>query len=224
MNYTLLGVALIVAILDWVAVSQKIKLLEYFVKPAVMLVLLLWLWQASAYQGTLAWFALGLAFSLTGDIFLMLPREQFIPGLIAFLFAHIAYLVGLNPTEPPFNTVALILAVLVGLTALQIFRAIARGLVSSGQQKLIQPVFAYSSVISLMLLSALLTLVRPEWQAGPALLVSFGALLFFFSDTILAWNKFITPLRHGRLVTMTTYHVGQTLLVLGAVLHYAAYA
>ena len=30
----------------------------------------------------------------------MLPKEQFIAGLVSFLFAHVAYIVGLNPFLP----------------------------------------------------------------------------------------------------------------------------
>jgi uncharacterized membrane protein YhhN len=34
----------------------------------------------------------GLVCSLAGDIFLMLPSDRFLPGLIAFLFAHLCYI------------------------------------------------------------------------------------------------------------------------------------
>ncbi len=36
---------------------------------------------------------IGVAFSLVGDVFLMLHRNLFLPGLSSFLAAHIAYLV-----------------------------------------------------------------------------------------------------------------------------------
>jgi YhhN-like protein. len=31
------------------------------------------------------------------------------------------------------------------------------------------------------------------WEAGAALLVGAGAVLFYISDIILAWNKFVRP-------------------------------
>ena len=34
----------------------------------------------------------GLAFSTAGDIFLMLPRERFVAGLLSFLVAHLFYI------------------------------------------------------------------------------------------------------------------------------------
>ena len=216
MPYLLLIPVLVTAILDWISVAKNWRKAEYVLKPLTMVALLAWLWIVAGFSGALIWFALGLLFSLAGDIFLMLPREQFIPGLIAFLLAHLAYLVGLNQSAPPISLPSLILALFVALTSLQIYRRISQGLKKSGHGNLAVPVLVYTVVISLMLLSALLTLVRPEWNPMPALLVSAGALLFYISDTLLAWNKFVAPLKTGHLVVMVTYHLGQILIVLGA--------
>ena len=220
MSYLLIGVALIVAIADWVAVATQRKTLEYFAKPGVMLVLLVWLWQASGFSGSLVWFGLGLVFSMAGDICLMLPRERFIAGLVAFLLAHVAYVVGFNQTPTAFNLAGFVLAVLVTLVFLRVYRRIAAGLDASGQPALKTPVLIYSLVISVMLLSALLTLAADTWQAGAAILVSAGALLFFLSDALLAWNKFVTPIKWGRLAVIITYHLGQILITVGAAWHY----
>ena len=40
------------------------------------------------------WFVAALVCSLVGDVLLMLPREQFVAGLSAFLVAHVCYLAG----------------------------------------------------------------------------------------------------------------------------------
>ena len=220
MSYTLLLIALIVAILDWIAVAKKLKNLEYFAKPGVMIVLLVWLWSVSGFSGYIVWFALGLAFSLAGDVFLMLPREQFIAGLIAFLLAHIAYIIGFNDTLPPFTLISLVMAIVIGITAARVYRGIASGLVVSNNSNLQIPVLAYTIVISLMLLSALLTLTRPEWSLVSALLASAGAVLFFLSDAFLAWNKFVTPVGNGNLIVIITYHLGQILITVGAATHF----
>jgi len=228
MSYTVLGLALALACVDWVAVGRQTvagglrrwKTVEYIAKPGVMLALVLWLVTIDGLSGRLVWFAAGLGFSLAGDVFLMLPREQFVAGLLAFLLAHLAYVIGFNAAPPPFNLASLLLAVLVATTALRLYRTIAAGLRALGQQQLRLPVLIYSLVISLMLLSALLTLVRPEWAALPAWLVSAGATLFFISDASLAWNRFVRPLRRARLLVMITYHLGQVLLISGAALHY----
>jgi uncharacterized membrane protein YhhN len=41
-----------------------------------------------------------------------------------------------------------------------------------------------------------------------------GAVLFLISDTLLAWNRFVRPVRFGSLGVHVTYHVAQGLLVL----------
>ncbi len=222
MNYLFPSIALTAAALDWLAVARSWKPLEIIAKPGVMVALLLWLWQAGAFTTYLTWFGIGLAFSLLGDIFLMLPRERFIPGLVSFLIAHLAYVVGFNASLPPLNIPSLILALLVGVTAAQIYRGVSAGLAASGNQRLKLPVLAYSGVISLMLLAALLTLLRSDWNTGAALLASAGAFLFFLSDTFLAWNKFVKPLPLGKLRVIVSYHLGQFLIVLGAMLHFLA--
>ena len=220
MYFLLIWVALAIAVVDWIAVAKGWRKVVYFTKPAVIVALLAWLWQASAFSGHLVWFAIGLACSLVGDVFLILPHEQFIPALVSFLIALLAYLVGFNPSLPPLHAATLILLLLVALASSAVYRRIAAGLQASGQAGLKPPVLVYSIVMSLMLLSALVTLVRPEWNALNALLASTGALLFYASDTMLAWNKFVAPIRNGHLWTIVTYHLGQTLIVLGATAHF----
>jgi uncharacterized membrane protein YhhN len=220
MDFSLIWISTIIAIVDWGAVAKRWKPLEYVAKPGVMIALLAWLWSIGGFSGHLQWFAYGLVFSLIGDTFLMLPKKQFNAALMTFLIAHVAYSIGFNDTVPPLNLVSIILAVMVGTTTIRLAREILSGLDASGNSKLRIPVLLYIIVISVMLLSALLTLVRPEWSVGPALLVSAGALLFTISDMILAWNMFVAPLRYEKLTVITSYHIGQILIILGAGLHY----
>ncbi len=67
------------------------------------------------------------------------------------------------------------------------------------------PVVAYIAVISVMVVAAFGSLV-------PAAMV--GAVLFFASDALIAWSKFVDPQPWMRLGIITTYHVGQLGLVL----------
>ena len=146
----------------------------------------------------------------------MLPREQFIPGLVSFLIGHLCYLIGFNSSGVIFNAATLLLLIVVLFTGYRVYRRIAAGLQASGKDKLKMPVLIYSIVISLMLYSALTTLVRTDWRIFAALFASSGALLFFISDTTLAFNKFVQPLPNARVITMITYHLGQILIALGA--------
>jgi uncharacterized membrane protein YhhN len=218
--YLWLGAVLFLAIGDWVSVAKNWRTAEYILKPAVMVVILAWLGWQGGFSGWMIWFALGILFSLVGDIALMLPREQFILGLAAFLVAQLAYIIGFNASLPPLNLASLALALMVALPAITIYLRVASGLRASDQPGLILPILAYTVVLSLMTLSALLTLLRNEWQPGPALLVSAGALLFFLSDTILALNKFVAPIKYGRVANMATYHLGQILIVVGVSLYF----
>lgn len=217
MIYTLV-LTLIFAALDWLAVGKKWHWLEYIAKPATLATLLAGFAMITELKGIALWFGLGLFLSLAGDVFLMLPREQFIAGLVAFLLAHVAYIVGFNMPLPPLNLFGLALAVLIGILAARVLRPILAGLAAKGQAKLRLPVLVYGVVISVMLLSALLTLFRLDWSPLAALLASLGAALFFLSDVILAWNRFVNLIEHGRVMNIVAYHLGQIMLAAGVIL------
>ena len=222
MSYAVLVVlALLIAVVDWFAVARKHTQLELFTKPAVMLVLLVWLALNGGLRLPLLWFWLGLAFSLAGDI-LLLPRlDRFVPALLAFILAHLCYIAGYNQAPPPLNLPALVIALLVLLASAQVYRRTAAGLRANGNTALQPLILAYTAIISLMLFSALATLLRPEWRLIAAALAAAGAFLFYISDAILAWNRFIFPLRYGRIANRITYQLGQLLIALAAVLHYS---
>jgi uncharacterized membrane protein YhhN len=44
-------------------------------------------------------------------------------------------------------------------------------------------------------------------------------VLFYASDSMLAWDRFLKPLSHARLRVMVTYHLGQIGIILGATLY-----
>ncbi len=205
------GVALVLALADWWAVARGNRRAEYVLKPATLLAILiaaLWVTRGPHDVWQARFFLPGLAFSLAGDVFLMLPGERFfLPGLAAFLLAHVCYIVGLNPALPPWPALALlIIVVLVGSV---LFRGIAAGLRRRGQTALLVPVALYSLVLSLMLFSAWATPFRPEWTPLRRVLAIAGASLFFASDAMLAWDRFVRPFSAARLLVMITYHLGQ---------------
>ncbi|WP_322509252.1 lysoplasmalogenase family protein, partial [Anaerolinea sp.] len=74
--------------------------------------------------------------------------------------------------------------------------------------------------LSAMTFSALLTLARPDWNPQGALLLALGAVLFFLSDAILAWDRFLRPLRAPE-VLMIPYLLGQVGIAVGAWLTFA---
>jgi uncharacterized membrane protein YhhN len=70
---------------------------------------------------------------------------------------------------------------------------------------LIRPVLAYVVVISLMTVSA---------TASGSLVAAAGGLLFFSSDVIFAWYRFVDRVPWGQPVNIVMYQAGQALLVL----------
>lgn len=219
--YILSILALIFAALNALAVWKNIHQLETIAKPAVMICLFAWLTGTAGLDGAPMWFGLGLLLSLAGDLILLWwPETRFLLGLSAFLLTHLSYLVGFNILPQPISLWSLILAAIVALGAARVLRRILLALRAKRQERLVWPVTIYGGVITLMLLSALLTLSNPEWGATASLLVGLGAFLFYLSDILLAWNKFVVPIKNGRFLNIILYHLGQIALIAGVVLQY----
>lgn len=218
---------LVVAAINWLSVAKGWKKVEYITKPATMILLFGWLAFVDGFGSVpLICFGLGIFFSLAGDVFLMLSyyrfsNRWFVPGLIAFLLAHAAYVVGLNTPLAGFSPIwGIGLALILALSAARVLGRIVAGVRQKGLKRLETPVVVYGTVITLMLLSALLTFYRADWKTSAAGLVGTGAILFYFSDIILAWNKFVTPIKNGRLANMILYHLGQFALVVGIMIQF----
>lgn len=211
--------ALIFALGDWYAVLTGRQRLRGLTKPAVMLVLIAGFWLAGGWHGSGFWFGLGLVFSLAGDVLLLLPPGFFIGGLAAFLLAHVCYIVGLNDSPPPLRwEVFAVLAILFGVDFFG-YRRLRRAIFARPKGHWLRyPIFGYVVVISLMVFSAALTLFRPEWPGSAAVLVCLGAILFYCSDLVLANDRFVAPIRYGRLIVIVTYHLAQAAIVTGVLL------
>ncbi len=213
--------ALAFAVLTGLATWKSNRGLELVAKPAVMIMLFAYLWTSVGLKGAPLWFGLGMLLSLAGDVFLLWLDRMFIFGLAAFLFAQIAYVIGFNLPLSPLSVWGIFLAIMIGLGGVRIMRRILSALVQKGQARLRVPVAVYGVVISLMLLSAMLKLTDLAWDASAALLVAAGALLFYLSDIVLAWNKFVAPIRNGRVLNIALYHLGQIMLAAGVVMQFA---
>jgi alkenylglycerophosphocholine hydrolase len=220
--YVWLAFALVFAFLQAIAVSGNLQPLEYIAKPAVMVFLFLWLYTRSGLQGNLLWFGLGILFSLAGDLLLMISSDRmFLFGLVAFLFAHIFYITGFCEELTTFHMWSLILVILIAMSVGLLIRRIVRAMRANGKNKLVGPVILYGTVISVMLYAAMSTIDVPAWKTSAALFVSAGAFLFCASDAILAWNKFVFPIRNGRVWNIVLYHLGQIGLIAGVISQFA---
>lgn len=212
-----LAVTLLAALLDWVAVGLALLPLEYLAKPATLIGVMGYahaLSRTTANPRLARWIQVGLGLSLLGDVCLMFSGEGwFLAGLVSFLLAHVAYIVGLAPTRDVLGQPGTALIVLgVGAIATVFLGQVVRALREQDQAALIGPVLLYGAVISTMLATAWTTLVRPGWSGRGRALVTAGTGLFYFSDAVLAWNRFVTPLAGGRLAVIVSYHLAQLAL------------
>lgn len=215
--------ALIFAALESLALWKKRTRLEYLAKPAVMIILFLWLWTSVGLDGVSLWFGLGILLSLTGDILLMISLDRlFMAGLVAFLLAHLAYLIGFNIPIPEISAWGFVLAIIVGLGGVRVMRRIVAPLAEKGQARMRTPIIIYGVVISLMLLSAMMKMTDIAWNVNAAVLVGIGAFLFYVSDIILAWHKFVSPIQNGRIYNIGAYHLGQITLIAGVIAQFGS--
>ncbi len=217
----LFWVTVIFALLDWLAAWKEWPKLLYVAKPATLIFLTLWSFQLSGWTGGMIWFGAGLLFSLLGDIALMLNPRFFLAGLFTFLLAHISYLVGFNQIPAPFTVGVATVAVLIGWVASRVFKSIRSGIMEKPRGKrILIPIFLYGSLLTLMMLSAVITLTRPEWTKTAAIPAAVGGILFFISDSLLGTDRFVKKIPHGRFFVHVSYHLGQIGLITGALIHF----
>lgn len=215
--------ACVFAVLEGLALRKKWVKLEWLAKPAVMLCLFVWLLTTVGLSGATLWFGLGILLSLLGDVLLMISLDRFfLYGLVAFLVAHVFYVIGFNIPIPAISAWSVILAILIGWGGARVIRRILTSVAASGNIRMRLPIIVYSVVISLMLLSAMIKLNDLSWNAGASILAALGAFLFYLSDIILAWHKFVAPIQHGRIYNIAAYHLGQIVLIAGVIVQYSA--
>ncbi|OGB13872.1 MAG: hypothetical protein A2W72_05685 [Burkholderiales bacterium RIFCSPLOWO2_12_67_14] len=153
------------------------------------------------------WLLAALAASLAGDVFLMLDG-LFIPGLAAFLLAHIAYTVLFRQGVPWLanrRALGAVATVGLGMYAVLWFGGLPTGLRG--------PVAAYVLAIGLMAAQAMgrASVLRD----GPSVMVAVGAACFMASDALLALNRFVSPLPMSAFWVLGSYYAAQCLMVMG---------
>ncbi|MBS0501297.1 MAG: sterol desaturase family protein [Burkholderiaceae bacterium] len=145
--------------------------------------------------------------SLAGDVFLMLPG-RFMPGLVSFLLAHLGYIALFRQGVPWFGQRAALAATLAlgaGMYAFLWWGGLPAALRG--------PVAAYVLVIALMAAQA-----WGRWAVHrdrAALGVALGACCFMLSDSLLAINRFVTPLPGAQVWVLASYYAAQALIVGG---------
>jgi uncharacterized membrane protein YhhN len=190
------------------ALHRQNRLLRYILKPGTMFFIIaiaaLHWHPADPIAG---WMLLGLIFSVVGDIFLLIPH-RFIQGLIAFFTAHSCYVAAFTMIADEKQPVLWLAVPVLAVMAFVFYSQLASRVEQQGGKRLSYAVISYITVISLMVFTALATGIAP--------LIA-GALSFYVSDAVLAWNRFKHPFRGANHVVMVTYYLAQYLFVVGLV-------
>ena len=146
------------------------------------------------------WVLAGLWLSLAGDVALLWPKEGFLPGLVSFLLAHLAYLVAFTRRQrlaawwPAFAGYALA----AGLILWRLWPGVPGGLQA--------PVIAYVLCLTSMAAQAAVLWRRGLPRSG---VLALGGALFVVSDALLATHKFAGPLPLANLWILTSYWAAQ---------------
>lgn len=223
--------AVLVAVVDWVAVARRWRGLELIAKPSVILALLAAVAASPgpvapdhgplAAAGTLSpgWLLVlgGLFASLLGDL-LLVPPARFVAGLVAFLVAQVAYLVRFVGQPIALGDPAAIARIALGLAiALAVAWLPGRRILAGARRAgLGAPVAVYLVAILAMALAA---------TASGLWISAVGAWLFVASDAMLGLARFADGARGSsddgaadarwNVATMAAYHAGQVLIVVG---------
>ncbi len=178
--------------------------LNFVFKPLATLCVITYATRRGELSGegttTRSWVLAGLWLSLAGDVALLWPQEGFLPGLVSFLLAHLAYLVAFTRRQrfgawwPAFVAYALV----AGLILWRLWPGVPGALQG--------PVIAY--VLCLASMAAQATVL---WRRGEprGVVLALGGALFVASDALLATNKFAGPLPLASLWILTAYWAAQ---------------
>lgn len=153
---------------------------------------------------------LGIALSLVGDVWLMLPADYFVAGLLSFLLAHLCF-IGALCSDVRFATPAwpwLVCLVVGAIYMWMLWTGVAPALRV--------PVIGYMLVLASMAGQALgrwrAFSLTGDPRAASARLAAIGGLVFMLSDSLLAWDRFRTSLPFSAVCVLGTYYVALWLI------------
>ena len=157
-------------------------------------------------QGKDAWLSIGLLLSACGDIVADIPIGGFIPQVGCFMAAQLVYLMVFRREvyrSPLRTAVCCALMMYVGFVGANIF--------SSHQitGAILLAIGIYLVVISGMAMAAIL---RPKYYLA---MLPIGAIMFVFSDSVIAWDRFVCDVAQSSSLIMWSYYLAQFLITSG---------
>ena len=210
----------VIAIITITTRVLEVDEIQNVFKPMLMPILMMFVYvntKLSTSFSKLIFFAL--LFSMAGDVFLMPYYDIFLFGLASFLIAHIFYIVAFlkgNKLIDGIKKNKLFVVILLLAYLALIFVLVDNMLKSNTDVTMIIAVVIYASVITVMVLSTMAMYGNePSLQSK---LMMIGAILFMFSDSVIAINKFMVEIPYSGLWIMTTYTSAQWLITVGGIL------
>ncbi|WP_159737028.1 lysoplasmalogenase [Vibrio atypicus] len=197
------------------SIERSPKWIFYATKATPILLMAYLVFSTGSLVGSYAfWIGLGLIACAIGDLFLMHPKDKFLPGLISFLTAHLIYSVAFfTQTDDHFTFWVPAILFSLGLITYLLL------LPSLDNMKI--PVAVYSLAILVMAWGAIEVWIDVrEPLAGYS---AMGAIVFIVSDVVLAIDRFRSSSAFSRHVIMVTYYTAQILLTLSALSVYYLY-
>lgn len=188
--------------------------LAWYFKPLLIPFLFYAVVKGNAFE-TKKWLLSALLFSWIGDCILLYADKgelYFIFGLIAFLIAHILLIV-LFTKQKSANISFKKSLFWVGFVFATIYLASILWLLLPTLGDLCFPVIVYALTITIMLKTALKGIF--DWTGNSKYLILIGATFFVTSDSILAIDKFHSPIASASYSVMITYLIAQFCITAG---------
>ena len=203
-----------------------IPVLETISKPMIMLSLLAYFYlntKGTSFKKLRGILITSIIFSWFGDVSLLLESTEkpyfFILGLGSFLVAHVLYVIAfyqMTQKQKGFvqkNPFWLIVFLVFG-GGIYVF-------LLPQLKELALPVFVYMlSIVSMSVFALNLKgLIRPTLFN----MIFIGSLLFIFSDTCIAINKFVLPFNLARVTIMSSYILAQLLIIITCTSYFSTF-
>ena len=188
--------------------------LTWYLKPLLLPILFYAVVKSENFE-TKNWLLFALLFSWIGDCILLFVDKgelYFIFGLVAFLIAHILFIRLFfrqssenKHSKNPLFWIGFI-TIIIYLVSMLVFLFPTLG-------DLKFPVGIYAMTISIMLVIALKGAFN--WEGNAKYIVLLGAVFFVTSDSILAIDKFHSPIASASYSIMITYLIAQLCITYG---------
>lgn len=208
---TFIPFALLVTLLVRAEIKQDIKQIKEL-KPIcstwLVVLILLSLGISNPQPLLFAGILTAMLFSLGGDVALMFQDKKkfFMIGLVLFLLGHISYGVTFTLITG-FHIYDLFSAAVLVILFFGMFF-----LFKSGAGSMFKAIIVYMLIISFMMNRAVSTAFSDVFNSKQVVCIISGAILFYASDVMLAWNKFYKPFKYNR-ISLFFYYSGQALII-----------